>query len=263
MSKIIGVTGGKGGTGKSTLAVSLSYELAKKHSVLLVDTDVDCPNCHILLNKELDSVDKVQRRIPYAGKACNKCGLCAKVCKNNAIIGPVGKEPKIYAEQCNGCGACYYACRQNAIKWRQTTTGHIYFSSGNISLLSGELMENEKYSEFVVEKLKQHIKEDYEYVVVDTAAGTHCNVFSALEICDNVLIVTEATPLGIHDLGLIKELVEKLNKKYKIVLNKYDGQDINDNVLIRIPYNRETARKYAEGKIEISQAIKELAEIIK
>jgi len=81
MTKIIGITGGKGGTGKSTVATAMAYELAKKNKVLLVDADVDCPNDHLLLTIERKHLKTIEQRIPnFKLNKCTKCGSCGKVC---------------------------------------------------------------------------------------------------------------------------------------------------------------------------------------
>jgi len=103
--KKIGVTGGKGGTGKSTVATALAVELGKKHRVLLLDADADCPNDHLLLGIERKLVKKVKQRIPkWDFEKCVQCGKCSEVCKVNAIFAPKGKQPIFMPQQCNGCG---------------------------------------------------------------------------------------------------------------------------------------------------------------
>ena len=85
--KIIGITGGKGGTGKSTISTSIAYELSRNHKVLLVDADVDCPNDHLLLGINRVFLKLVEQRIPEINQEkCIKCGKCAKVCYSNAIV---------------------------------------------------------------------------------------------------------------------------------------------------------------------------------
>ncbi len=230
--KIIGITGGKGGTGKSTIATALAFGLAKTNKVLLVDADVDCPNDHLLLNIKRNLYREVKQRIPkWDLDKCDKCGLCSQVCKTNSIVAILGKEPIFSPSQCNGCGACVLKCPQNAISWDTKNIGKIYRGQAyNIDLLSGELKENEPISEFIVNELTSiisEIKNDYDYIIIDTAAGTHCPVIAALEECDSVFAVTEPTPLGRHDLELILELLFKMKKENKIILNRCDIGDKN------------------------------------
>ena len=84
---IIGVTGGKGGTGKSTIATALAFKLSKHKKVLLIDADVDCPNDYLILNMERKEIMSVWQRIPICQESiCIKCGKCAEICRSNAIV---------------------------------------------------------------------------------------------------------------------------------------------------------------------------------
>jgi len=184
---IIGITGGKGGTGKSTVATALAFQLAKNKKVLLVDADVDCPNDHLLLNIERQFVKDVTQRIPkWDLIKCTKCGLCGTVCKTNAIVSIPKQNPIFIKEQCNGCGACEFKCPVGAISWDKKVIGQVYEGKNfNIDFLSGELKSSEPVSEFVVNvinKIIEQKKQEYEYIIIDTAAGTHCPVIAPLVI---------------------------------------------------------------------------------
>ena len=262
-SKIIGITGGKGGTGKSTIATAIVFELAKNNKVLLVDADVDCPNDHLLLNIERKLYRQVEQRIPkWDFKKCAKCGLCGIVCKTKAIVSIKGKNPIFTKQQCNGCGACILKCPNDAISWDKKEIGKIYTGSKyGIDLLSGELKTNEPVSEFVVNSLNKIIeqkKDKYDYIVIDTAAGTHCPVIAALEICDTVFAVTEPTPLGVHDLELILQLLKIIKVESSIISNRSDigdkklieeiGKKYETKVVAEIPYSKDIVSKYVKGE---------------
>ena len=272
-SKIIGITGGKGGTGKTTVATALAYELAKKHRVLLVDADVDCPNDHLLLDIKQKFYKKVEQRIPvWDFEKCIKCGLCGTVCKTNAIVAIKDKDPIFVPAQCNGCGACVLKCSEKAIGWSKKEIGKIYTGSNyNVDLLVGELKTNEPISEFVVNSLNEIIKKkknDYDYIIIDTAAGTHCPVIAALEICDTVFAVTEPTPLGGHDLELILQLLTKMQIKIDIILNCSDIGDkkiikilakkYQTKIIAEIPYSKDIILKCAKGKPVEDENINEI-----
>ena len=273
--QVIGITGGKGGTGKSAVATALAYELAKNFRTLLVDADVDCPNDHLLLSIAREIKQTVKQRIPKWDFAkCDQCGLCGTVCKTKAIVAIKNKNPIFTGEQCNGCGACVLKCPQNAISWTKKQIGKIYQGKNyNVEFLSGELKINEPVSEFVINelgKIIEKIKKNYDYIIIDTAAGIHCPVIAALEMCDCAFAVTEPTPLGRHDLELILQLLQKLNIKAKIILNR---ADIGDKSLIydlaektrveiaaEISYSRDIAKKYAEGKPIQDEGVKKVIE---
>ena len=249
--KTIGITGGKGGTGKSTVSVALAIELSKKYKTLLIDADVDCPNDHLILNIQRKLLKKVYQRIPvWDFNKCDKCGLCGSVCQQNAIVSIKNKYPIFMQSQCNGCGSCVLKCPKRAISWSKKNIGNIFIGKkGNCDLLSGELKINEPVSEFIVKDLNKIIKKEkdkYNFIIIDTAAGIHCDVITALENCDIIFTVTEPNPLGAHDLELILKLLKKLKINSKIILNRFDIGDkkIIENlakkykkeIIAKIPY---------------------------
>jgi len=262
MTKIIGITGGKGGTGKSTIATALACEIAKVKKVLLVDADVDCPNDHLLLSIKRNQLEIVNQRIPkWDLNKCTKCGQCGTVCKTNAIVSIKDKNPIFMQAQCNGCGACVLKCPVKVITWDKKEIGMVYSGSNyKVDLLSGELKTNQPISEFIVNSLNEIItkkKSEYDYIIIDTAAGTHCPVIAALEMCDNVYAVTEPTPLGSHDLELILKLLKKLEVESGIILNRSDIGDkklianllrrYQTSIIAEIPYSKKLIRLYSRG----------------
>ncbi len=262
MTKIIAITGGKGGTGKSTVATALAYELSKENKVLLVDADVDCPNDHLLLNIERKQLNIVFQRIPkFDLDKCSRCGKCGDVCVSKAIISLKEKYPIFIPEQCNGCGSCKIVCPEDVISWENKEIGKIYTGKkDNLDLLSGELKSNQPVSEFIVNDLNEKIetqKQKYDYIIIDTAAGTHCPVIAAFENADQIIAVTEPTPLGAHDLEVILGVLEKINKKGTIIVNRSDIGDINKikevslkfntKIVFEILYSKEIVDAYSKG----------------
>ena len=262
MVNIIAITGGKGGTGKSTVATALAYELSKFNQVLLVDADVDCPNDHLLLNIQRKQFKTVLQRIPkFDLDKCSKCSKCGLACKTKAIISIKNKEPIFIPEQCNGCGSCKIVCPDDAISWDNKEIGTIYTGKkDSLDLLSGELKSNQPVSEFIVNHLNDEIEKQnqgYDYIIIDTAAGTHCPVIAAFEKANQIIAVTESTPLGSHDLEIILVVLNKINKQGTIIVNKSDIGDINKieevslkhntKIIFKIPYSKEIVDAYSNG----------------
>lgn len=262
MVEVLAITGGKGGTGKSTVATALAYELSKNNSVLLVDADVDCPNDHLILGIERKELKTVSQRIPkFNINKCSKCGKCGSVCKTKALISLKDTNPIFISEQCNGCGSCEIICPEKAITWQDKEIGKLYTGTmDKLNLLSGDLKTNQPISEFIVNSLNEEIektKENYDYIIIDTAAGTHCPVIASFELANKVIAVTEPTPLGTHDLEIILRLLQKIKKDGMVIVNRSDVGDIQrvknlvhkyeTKIIFKIPYSKKIVDSYSNG----------------
>jgi MinD superfamily P-loop ATPase len=265
---VIAVTGGKGGTGKTSVAVNLAAALSEKGChVLLVDTDVDSPTTAIVLGRQPQPVREVKTFIPKIIEAkCNKCGKCSEACRAHALIQIVEKHPIFFEELCSGCEACLLACPQEAIQHGNKTVGRIYRAlGGSIDFIGGELRPNETRSAQVVTATKdlayeQVSQEKYDVMVVDTPPGTHCNVVQGLRGADMALAVTEPTSLGIYDLDLILKLTSTLGIQTRVIINKADipGQNrmgvfevakrYGTDVVSEIPIDKRLFQSYVDGK---------------
>ncbi len=271
---IIAITGGKGGTGKSSIATALANELSKRHKVQLVDCDVDCPNDHLILGIERKEIEKVYQMIPVLDESkCTKCGKCAQNCKSNAIVFVKDKFPLFFIEQCNGCGVCEKICPTGAISRGKKLTGYVKIGkdeTSGLDLISGEIIPTQMEGVRVIRKARELSQEkEYDFTIIDTAAGTHCPVVAALEGVDFVLAVTEPTPLGVHDLNLILDLCKELKLKYEVVINKSTIGDKNlvlkileekkVNIFGELPYSRKIIEDYSRGKPIVHKNIEEMA----
>jgi MinD superfamily P-loop ATPase len=274
----VAITGGKGGTGKSTVATGIAVELAKgNRKVLLVDADVDCPDDHLLLSIRMEKKSQVEKFVPKVDREkCIQCGKCSQACRQNAMVFVKGEYPILVPEQCIGCKACMFACPANAIKESKEEVGTIYSGTGNgIDLVTGELLPGSRESALVVTSMKRfvgEIEKDYDFIITDTSAGTHCPVILSLRGSDLAIAVTEPTPLGTHDLGLILELMKEMQVPGKAVLNKAgmgdDGEvmrilDRYDvDLIATIPYQRKFQEMYSRGKPVRSEGIDRLVSFL-
>ena len=254
----IAITGGKGGTGKSTVATSLAMEFSRSKKVMLVDADVECPNDHLLLNAKRKKYCNVYQPIPkWDFNKCEKCGKCASICKLNAIVFVKDKFPAFVKDVCIGCKACMVTCPNGAISMTKKQIGTIYIGKNyNIDLITGELKLGElasgeivaelrKYSDEINKKLKDEI------MIIDSAAGIGCPVIASLVGTDYIVGVTEPTPSALHDLKRVLYLASHFNIKHGIVINKFDleksfckkienfARKNNVPIIGKIPYRRD------------------------
>jgi len=228
--KILAITGGKGGTGKTTIAVNLAFYFSRAgKKVLLTDCDVDAPSVATLLGAKIGDGEEVNQFLPiFDENRCISCGKCSEACRMHAILQVPGKTPLLFPELCLGCGACSLVCPADAVLEGKKVVGWIYEAEAyGIDLLIGELKLNERESEAVIKEVKEkgmRLSEErgYDLIIVDTAPGAHCDVALSLKESDFVLAVTEPTPFGIHDLDLILELASLLKLKHGVVVNRAD-----------------------------------------
>lgn len=265
----IGITGGKGGTGKSTVSVLLANQYSQQgQKVVLVDCDVECPNDYLLLGEKLKKpIDKITAQFPELDKnKCQKCGLCVKACKSNAIFQAPGQYPIFIKDLCSGCSACWLVCPYQAIKPIKEEIGQVFINQlkENYWLITGMANPGLEETGPVVTQVKKIALEfarqqKADIVLLDTAAGTHCPVISALLDVDLAYLVTEPTPMGKVDLGLILDLCQKIKVPAEIILNQADLGDKKDieaivqkyqtKVIKELPYSKKIVEAYSKGKL--------------
>jgi len=265
MKHRIAIASGKGGTGKTTVALNIyNYlrELAPDTSIL-VDCDVEEPNDAIFLgNLERQSCKIVNQLIPEIDKAaCTFCRKCVEYCEFNAIVViPPVKFAEVNKELCHSCGACLEACEFNAISEIKQEVGKLGFFTNQKeqNLLEGRLRIGSAMQTLMIRELKKEIPASMNLVILDSPPGTSCPVVETISGCDYVILVAEPTPFGLHDLKLMVELLEKTKQSYGVIVNKagIGNSDIykylKDNrieLLGKIPFIRDYARSYSEGTI--------------
>ncbi len=263
----IAVTGGKGGTGKSTIATNLACILSKYRSLVLADLDVEAPNDHILLNVKLSGKREVKIMTPiFDLKTCIRCGVCAYACPDSAILLTKNKLPILIPTMCSGCRACYFACptRPKAVIEGFRIVGYTYETTvtcGNadFTLVTGVLIEGEERTYPVtLAALRRAQSIRSELLIVDTSAGTNNSVAASLRNSDLILAVTEPTPLGLHDLEMILKLTREVNvEKVWVIINRSTiasnepvlkvAEKYNVPVVAKIPYSKEIVESYVKG----------------
>lgn len=266
--KIICVTGGKGGTGKTLVAVNLAIIFKNRgYKVLLIDGDVENPNTFLLLNAKLKNKTEVLYFLPkIIEDKCTKCGLCAENCETNALLYIKDSYPIPISTVCSGCKLCYKICPTNAIEPDLKVIGWTYTASAfNIDLFLGELKPAEARSAVIVNKLMENLEkvlktepEKYDIVILDTAPGAHCDVEELINGADLVIPVTEPTRFGKLDLLRIIELIDLLKKEYKAIVNRssllgYKEKFLKEleeksiEILGDIPLDEEIVSSYCQG----------------
>ena len=252
---ILSIASGKGGTGKTTVAVNLALSLPKG-TVQLIDCDVEEPNAHLFLNPTLSQATSVGMPVPRIDEAkCTYCGQCVKVCEYHAIA-VILKTVLVFDELCHGCGACSYLCPEKVIHEVDREIGAVREGSANgISFVHGVLNVGEPMASPLIRKVKERIQKD-KTVILDAPPGTACPVIETVKGSDFCLLVTEPTPFGLNDLELAVGMLEQLGIRMGVVVNK---SDIGDRkvwdyckkkaipILMEIPMDRRIAESYSKG----------------
>jgi MinD superfamily P-loop ATPase len=265
----IAIASGKGGTGKTTIATSLalsiqtsqvSSRLAMSDRVLFLDCDVEAPNAHLFLKPTLERRQNVGRLIPQVDEAkCSHCGKCAEACQYHAIA-VLGKKVLVFPQLCHGCGSCTLICPEGAITETLDVMGVL--ESGptvsGISFARGVLNVGEPMAVPVIRQLKEWAApRPGQVVIVDASPGASCPVVESVRGADFLLLVTEPTPFGLHDLRLAVQVGRELSLPMGVVINR-DGIGNSDMdkfclaeelpILRRIPYERAIAEGIAQGR---------------
>jgi len=257
---IISIASGKGGTGKTTVATNLAVSLGS--DVQLLDCDVEEPNAHLFINPVIELNKKVFTPVPQIDEEkCNFCKKCAEICRFKAIA--VIKEIVLtFPELCHSCGGCVEVCPEKAITETGRELGVIEIGHRNgLAFAHGRLRVGEAMSPPLIREVRSHTQSD-QLTIIDAPPGTSCPVIAAMKGADFVLMVTEPTPFGLHDLKLAVEAVKLLEIPRGLVINRSDiGNDgvrkyakmENLPILMEIPFDRRIAEVYSRGKLMVEE----------
>jgi MinD superfamily P-loop ATPase len=255
---IISIASGKGGTGKTTVATNLAVAVGR--SVQLLDCDVEEPNAHLFLNPKITEKYEVTTPVPLIGEQkCTYCGKCKEICQFKAIA-VVGKSIMTFPELCHSCGGCRLVCPEDAITDHARPLGIIEMGNRNgLEFIHGKLRIGEAMSPPLIKKVRSVARQNL-VTIIDAPPGTSCPVIASIKHTDFVLLVTEPTPFGLHDLVLTMGAVKKMGIPCGLVINR---AGLGDNlvhqyaqrehlpVLLEIPFERRIAEAYSRGKLII------------
>lgn len=289
--KEIVIISGKGGTGKTSITASFAYLGGKE--VVIADCDVDAADMHLLMQPDFSKAEDF-----YSGELafirqdeCTQCGECAEVCRFDAITVRDGKYI-VDSLSCEGCGYCARICPVEAIVNQALNVGKWYVSNikTGTTMVHARLGIGADNSGKLVTQVKNEAKRmaketQKEYIIVDGSPGIGCPVVSSLSGADFVVLVTEPTVSGIHDLQRVYELVKKFHIKAGCIINKADlnpsiSKEIklflkNEKIihLASLPYNESFTKamtlgqsiiEYGKGKLQtaISESWKQVKQIV-
>ncbi len=257
---IISVASGKGGTGKTTVATNLG--VAIKSNVQILDCDVEEPNAHLFLNPRINEKETVFTPVPKIDEEkCTYCKKCVEICRFRAIA-VLAETVLTFPELCHSCGGCMEICPEKAISETGRELGIIEKGRINgIDFVHGRLRVGEAMSPPLIRKVRSFVQPD-KINIIDAPPGTSCPVITATKDTDFVLMVTEPTPFGLHDLELAVEAVKLLGIPCGLVINRSDigNDDVkkyanqkNLPILMEIPFERRIAEVYSKGRLIVEE----------
>jgi len=259
----ITIASGKGGTGKTTVAVNLAAcASSEMDNIAYVDCDVEEPDGHLFLHPQITTENEARVPVPVVEEdQCSHCGDCARACMFNALLS-TKKKVLIFEELCHGCGACSIVCPERAISEKTRAIGVVrHGTARGMTYLGGVLNVGEHMATPLVARVKEDITGDISLAVIDASPGTSCPVIEAVRDTDYVILVTEPTPFGLSDLTLAVEMTRKLGVPFGVVINRaMDTPGIVDEylerekieVLSRIPLDRSIAETISRGEILVN-----------
>jgi MinD superfamily P-loop ATPase len=258
----IAIASGKGGTGKTTIATNLALFLSRAgRNVCYADCDVEAPNGHIFLKPAITRRKPVSIPVPKVdAEKCTGCGECGKICRYSAIV-CVKEKVLTFPELCHGCGGCTLVCPVDAIHEMPREIGVVEEGNADgLRFVHGKLNIGEPMAPPLIREVKRS-GSDAEAIIVDAPPGTSCPVIESVKGSDYVLLVTEPTPFGLHDLKLAVEMIRQLGLPFGIVVNRSDIGDgrVRDyaereriTLLLEIPDDRKVAEAYSRGEMILS-----------
>lgn len=258
----IAIASGKGGTGKTTVSTNLSSLLAESEDVVLTDLDVEEPNSGLFIEGKKVHQENKFKMIPKWEKTdCILCGNCQKVCNFNAVM-KLGEMIMVFPELCHGCYACSELCPTKSLPMILKKMGELkYFKSDNLDFIESKLVIGEEQAVSLIKQTLDYVNDNFPkntIKIFDAPPGTSCPVIEATKDADLILLVTEPTPFGLHDLKLAVDTMRKLKKDMGVIINRFGIGDANvekyceENnipIIAKIPNMRKIAEIYSDGNL--------------
>lgn len=258
----IAIASGKGGTGKTTLSTNLASYLAEKETVVLTDLDVEEPNSGLFIKGDLEHEEDKFKMVPqWIEDKCTICGICQKVCNFHAVI-QLGKMIMVFPALCHSCYACSELCPESAMPMIPKKMGKLsYYKNHHLHFIESRLDIGEEQAIPLIRQTQKYVDKTFpgnKFKIYDSPPGTSCPVIEATKDADFIILVTEPTPFGLHDLKLTVETMRELDKSFGVVINRYG---IGNNkvvdyckvekipLLAKIPNDLRIAEIYSQGKL--------------
>lgn len=279
--KEVVIISGKGGTGKTSITASFAY--LGGDDIVVADCDVDAADMHLLMRPDFAKTeDFYSGEIAFINQStCIQCGKCADVCRFDAIP-VIDGQYIVETLDCEGCGYCPRVCPTDAIIMNEQNVGLLYISTTRVpnTMVHARLGIGKENSGKLVAKVKKEAKNiardsRKEFVVVDGSPGVGCPVVSSLSGADFVVLVTESSVSGLHDLKRVYDLVEKFNIRAGCIINKYDInnektleieeflREKNIEKIANLPYDEQFTMAMTDGLTIVEYNQNHISEILK
>ena len=256
----IAVLSGKGGTGKTLVSVNLA---AAAKTATYIDCDVEEPNGHLFFNPEGVQEEEVSVKIPKVdNELCNGCRKCVDFCKFNALA-YIKNKLIVFDDVCHSCGGCILVCPERALTEKAKVIGKVQKGvSDEVTVWTGILNPGEATGIPIIKKLLEDNSEVNKQTFIDCPPGSACIVMESIKDADYCILVAEPTLFGVHNLGMVYELVKLFNKPFGVVLNKCLEEENpaekfclekNINILGQIPFDNELGTLNSNAEIAVNK----------
>lgn len=277
----IAIASGKGGTGKTTVSVNLAKYLSESKKIVLTDLDVEEPNSGLFIHGTIVHEENKFKMVPeWNQNNCELCGSCQEVCNFHAIV-KLADQVLVFPELCHSCYACSELCPTFSLPMIPKKMGELkHFQNGKLDFVESRLDIGQEQAVPLISQTIKYINEHFNNGIIkmyDAPPGTSCPVIEATKDVDFVILVTEPTPFGLHDLKLAVDTMSQLGKKISVVVNRFGigNDDVlnycrqkNITILAKIPNDRLIAELYSQGELiykkipEVKQQLKKIKKYI-